>query len=120
MSYQSALEAAGAEVLDFDQFGSYQGDWLALVRVDGVLGVAEGSYGSCSGCDAFEGEFGWNDEDSDDYQERLADFGRGYLPAWTLSEIIERLERVVADEDWGDYAEMLAKVKEWQSVYDYE
>lgn len=38
MSYQLALEAAGCEVLDFVEFGCYQGEWLALIRKDGVLG----------------------------------------------------------------------------------
>lgn len=61
MSYQLALEAAGCEVLDFVEFGCYQGEWLALIRKDGVLGVCEGSYGSCSGCDSFEAEFGWDE-----------------------------------------------------------
>jgi len=30
-SYKESLEAAGAEVLAFESFGSYQGDWVALV-----------------------------------------------------------------------------------------
>lgn len=32
MSYENALKAAGAEILEFGQFGSYQGDWWAKVR----------------------------------------------------------------------------------------
>jgi hypothetical protein len=104
MSYQKALEAAGAEVLDFQEFGSYQGDWWARVRVDGKEGWVKGSYGSCSGCDAFAGEFDsmghYHGEeyaseyvsdvsDKDfapetcercaDLGRRLAEFGRGYL-----------------------------------------
>lgn len=58
MSYEEALQAAGAEVLEFEQFGSYQGDWWAKVRYKDELGWVQGSYGSCSGCDAFESEFG--------------------------------------------------------------
>lgn len=117
MSYQEALEATGAEVLEYEEFGSYQGEWLALVRVGGVLGVAEGSYGSCSGCDSFEAEFGWGDRDADDYQERLADFGNGYLPAWSLDEMISRLEYQIEQYSWGDYEEMLDKVKAWKEAY---
>lgn len=41
MSYQLALEAAGCEVLDFVEFGCYQGEWLALIRKDGVLGFVK-------------------------------------------------------------------------------
>ena len=101
MSYENALEAAGAEVELFKSFGSYQGEWWALVKYDGERGWVNGSYGSCSGCDAFEAEFGcYSDGERCDeheysydapasceaceaaataYKERLASFGRGYL-----------------------------------------
>lgn len=79
MSYAEALEAAGAVVIEFEEFGSYQGDWWAKVRYKGVEGWVCGSYGSCSGCDAFEAEFGWDARDRDDYKTRLAAFGAGYL-----------------------------------------
>lgn len=116
MSYESALKAAGVEVIEFVHFGSYQGDWLALIRDNGVIGVAEGCYGSCSYCDAFESEFGYDDE-GEDYQERLADFGRGYLPAYTLEEKIERIEPLAKEYDWGDYQEMLDQLLSWKSQY---
>lgn len=79
MSYEQAMQAAGAEVILFEEFGSYQGDWFALVSYEGKKGWVHGSYGSCSGCDAFQCEFDWRDEEKEDYQDRLAAFGRGYL-----------------------------------------
>lgn len=101
MAYQEALEAAGATVHVFKEFGSYQGEWWALVTcADGRKGWVNGSYGSCSGCDAFDAEFGYGDEwcsehawDNDeqratcaaciekqaDYNDRLKCFGAGYL-----------------------------------------
>ncbi len=45
MGYREALEAAGCEVHDFKEFGSYQGTWLAHVTHDGQTGFIEGSYG---------------------------------------------------------------------------
>lgn len=75
MSYESALEAAGAKVLAFETFGDYQGTWVAKVEYNGEVGYVEGSYGSCSGCDAFEGEFGYCDPSP----EALAAFGKAYL-----------------------------------------
>ena len=36
MSYEQALEAAGVEVIEYVEFGSYQGDWLCLIRDNGV------------------------------------------------------------------------------------
>lgn len=100
MSYQSAIEAAGATVHSFKEFGSYQGEWWALVTFEGRTGWVNGSYGSCSGCDSFQAEFDYSSEKCDDhkydfgatrtecaacdaklkdYNERLEAFGRGYL-----------------------------------------
>lgn len=110
MSYQEALEAAGAEIHQFEHFGSYQGDWYALVTYKGQKGWIAGSYGSCSGCDAFEAEFGWTEgsceehrwdsraqngcsacgEEKSKYRERLADFGRSYLDDLLTQEEAEK------------------------------
>lgn len=98
MSYEQAMEAAGAKVLAFEQFGSYQGDWWALVEFQDKRGFVHGYYGSCSGCDAFEGEFGYSNDpwcDQHSYRpdadckgcqeakakrdEKLAAFGKDYL-----------------------------------------
>ena len=93
MGYRSALEAAGAVVRDFKKFGSYSGDWWAFL---GNGKFIHGSYGSCSDCDAFEAEFDWDgascdlhyefqedcvdcQEAMDNYERRMADFGRSYL-----------------------------------------
>ena len=118
MSYEKAMEAAGAIVHDFEQFGSYQGDWWAKVTYNGETGWVQGSYGSCSGCDAFEGEFGWDDGHCEEhkydskgavgcaecekaealYQERLADFGRGYLDGIMSQE--KAIEDASENLDW--------------------
>lgn len=102
MSYREALEAAGAEVQEFESFGSYQGDWWARVVYKGREGWVHGGYGSCTGCDAFQSEF-WDPRDThrhgDQYisetspedwtpetcaicaemQTRLREFGERYL-----------------------------------------
>ena len=52
MSYELALEEAGAKVLEFQSFGSFQGEWWAKVEYNGEIGWVAGCYGSCSGCDA--------------------------------------------------------------------
>lgn len=63
MSYELAMEAAGAEVLAFQCFGSYQGDWWAKVSYQGQEFWIHGNYGSCSGCDAFQSEFDYGDDE---------------------------------------------------------
>ena len=97
MSYQEALEAAGARVEAFASFGSYQGDWVAKIGHDRYI---MGAYGSCSGCDAFEAEFGWGGDEEGDYQQRLADFGRTYLDGqpYTKDEAMSQL----INSDWID------------------
>lgn len=97
LSYEGALVAAGATVHAFQEFGSYQGEWWAKVTYNGETGWVSGSYGSCSGCDALQGQFGWGfgetEEWDSEYHERrpksaerlkeerdqFADFGRSYL-----------------------------------------
>ena len=109
MGYKTALEAAGAKIVAFESFGSYQGTWLAFVEYRGEKGIVEGAFGSCSYCDAFQREFDydsepetyngcfykngntWDDENKCTEQEyyvalakydnRLAKFGRSYLEA---------------------------------------
>jgi len=78
MGYESAMRAAGANVLAFRHFGSYQGEWWALVEFEGKKGFVSGWYGSCEMCDAFQMEFGYS-YDKPNYEERLAEFGRSYL-----------------------------------------
>lgn len=103
MSYQSALEAAGAEVHCFDYFGDYQGTWIAKVTYKGETGWIEGSYGSCSGCDAFEAEFDYSYNDKEnDYQTRLKLFGESYLTVITPQ-----------DQQTGYYERQVADASSW-------
>ncbi len=75
MSYDSALEAAGATVHAYKTIGDYQGDWYALVTFNGVTGFVSGSYGSCSYCDAYSNAC----DDEEKNANWKAEFGAGYL-----------------------------------------
>lgn len=109
MSYQTALTAAGAVVIDFMYAGSYQGTWGAAVEYQGKRGLVTGAFGSCTVCDAFQAEFdhcqygpdviSYNaetntytkdygdvvctkqeyDDQQTEYQQKLAAFGESYL-----------------------------------------
>lgn len=102
--YEKALSAAGATVLGFEQFGSYQGEWWSEVQFpNGERYFVNGCYGSCSGCDAFEAEFGWNAEDEPNYLHKLRDFGREYLTNCFTQE--QALAEASKNLDWDSGAQ---------------
>ena len=111
MSYQESLEAAGARVLDFAHFGDWQGSWMALVEYQGQRGWAQGFFGSCDHCDAFQAQFDWDSDFAcEDVQQRLAQFGRTYLDDLQTTEQV--LRQYVADADWdSDSANAAAWVR---------
>lgn len=140
MGYIGALEAAGAVVLADSHFGSYQGDWLALVDYKGKRGFVHGGYGSCSGCDAFEAEFGYSDNgcdehrynpqsecaeckaETDSYNARLAEFGRGYLECGDgevdLADYESTLANLSRNVEWDYEApQMVAWVEGLKDTY---
>lgn len=126
MSYASALEAAGAKVIDEHWSGDYQGTWIMLVVYNGKLGYVSGWYGSCSGCDSYEAEMSYsmpyehsydNEDDfrvaMEQWEMRLAEFGRGYLgedgsDLYTYDEILKEN----SDPRWDGDMENKEKV-EW-------
>jgi hypothetical protein len=113
MSYHEALTAAGAKILAFDKFGSYQGDWIAKVEYDGDVFWLRDYYGSCSGCDAFERDVGyrWN-EPEEIYAKRVAEFGRGYLePSERLT--YDEVHKIASEHTaWDSNAEEMVKFVE--------
>lgn len=141
MSYTQALEAAGAKVLAEGSFGSYQGDWIALVEYKGERGFVSGSYGSCSGCDAFEAEFGYSDDwcgehsynrvddceacadVRENYRIRLEDFGRKYMDDADGNAMLDDYDRMLssasANLSWDSEAEqMVAWVEGQKEAYE--
>ena len=128
MSYNTAMEAAGAKVHEFERFGSYQGDWVAKVEFEGKEGFVQGYYGSCSGCDAFEGEFGWsgshyhgdeyvysdNLEKFDpecnecvEFKTKLVEFGKEYLE--TIMTCDEAIKKASENIEWDMDAQEMVK-----------
>jgi hypothetical protein len=117
MSYEIALEAAGAKVVAIKDFGDYQGTWIAKLE-DGRY--VSGSFGSCPGCDAFEAEFGYHkgtcalhywkydNNCSDclsakvDYDKRLTNFGLSYLD--DAKSYVDMLKEVSLNLDWDSDA----------------
>lgn len=88
--YQWCLEQAGAKVLAFKTFGSYQGDWFAKVEYEGNVFWINDYYGSCSGCDAFESDMPrHHDWDKGYEKDKVIEFGKKYLAeAKTFEEVL--------------------------------
>lgn len=61
--YQVIAHYHGHELIYYNQYGSYQGEWL-LVTFDPISKeyyIWKGWYGSCSGCDSHQAEFSWTE-----------------------------------------------------------
>lgn len=133
MGYCEALEAAGAKVKEYWETGDWQGTWFALLDDNTVV---VGSYGSCSGCDAFQAEFDYSyqcnehrytypaladceacQEAEKEYNQKLADFGRSYLKAdaATLDELIAEYERMNGNGWYWDGPAILEQLKKWKT-----
>lgn len=102
-SYEGSLKMAGAEVHAFQEFGDYQGTWWAKVTYKGKTGWISGSYGSCSGCDAFQAEFDYGQG----HPSELAKFGEGYLDPIMTQE--EALKEASENLSWDHEAEEVVK-----------
>lgn len=61
-SYDQLVKSWGHEVIDQDEFGSYQGDLIYLLREGDRHGLLVLGYGSCSGCDELQSVEPWDDE----------------------------------------------------------
>ncbi len=126
--YQGCMELAGATVHLFKEFGSYQGDWWAKVSYGSLNGWVNGSYGSCSGCDAFQAEFGNSSHEHGDafvsiyelsehynkncekcleLKDRLVKFGKSYLSYIYSQEEAEK--EASKNIEWDSNAEEMLK-----------
>lgn len=130
--YHGCMQLAGATVHIFKEFGSYQGDWWAKVTYGPFIGWVRGSYGSCSGCDAFQSEFDCESHEHDgifvslyelskyydkncekcvDLKDRLIKFGEGCLSYIYTQEEAE--EAAAEHLEWDhDAEEMLKFIKD--------
>lgn len=111
--YARALKAAGFTVKDFAEFGSYQGDWFAFVEFDGKLGFIQDSYGSCGGCDEFEGSH------ADKTPASLKAFGEHYIDQ--ILSYDQALQYAKKHSEWDLEAKTMVEwVESHQYVMDFE
>ena len=81
--YSIVAEAKGHKVVFYQEFGSYQGEWLMVSRDKDNYYIWSGDFGSCSGCDSLQADLidGFSDTVS---QEAIDQFSSGYTPFATV------------------------------------
>lgn len=62
----------------FEQFGSYQGDFIVITKDDKNAYIYKDSYGSCSVCDSLEAFENYTDDDNFWTQEKCEEFAKNY------------------------------------------
>jgi hypothetical protein len=55
-------DALGGFLISYKEYGSYQGDYVAIIEKAQEWYIYKGHYGSCSGCDWFSGVGEYDDE----------------------------------------------------------
>jgi hypothetical protein len=124
--YEIIAWANSQETIYYHEFGSYQGEWLLVSKDDDNYFIYKGYYGSCSGCDPFQAEFGWNDVT----REKAEEFAKNYesfliVPIDTMQNVCQnnKLLEIIPGNIRDDYGEisleesskditMLVKIKE--------
>lgn len=114
ISHKEILQRQGLDIVAFETFGDYQGDYAAIVKKDGKIGFTVIGYGSCSGCDELEAlkdnydvSYYPFDEDeeplerSEEQQEELHKFHNA------LQEYADKLESNI---EYGSYEELKDKI----------
>lgn len=119
--HQDLFERQGFEILDWESFGSFQGDHAAIVKKDGKVGFIVVGYGSCSGCDALQAlepydmyepvhsEYDFEDEDDDNlYTEKLAQY-KEHLKKYQ-HDLQEYADELTSNVQYGTYEELKARI----------
>lgn len=110
IDHENILERQGFEILGWETFGDYSGDYAAIVKKDGRVGFTVIGYGSCGGCDDLEalidnyGVYSSGDDEEDsssEFQNDLHEYHKA------LQEYADQLEKEV---HYGSYEELKARI----------
>ena len=108
-TYEEAFKRLGYKILTWETFGSWQGDYAAILEKDGKLGFVVIGYGSCSGCDSLQA-VGWF------FYSYLEE---NYNKVLELDKDLRRLLHEIEKEIvWGTPSELVRKIlvgNKWSS-----
>ncbi len=108
MDYEGVLRLAGAKVLCYKRFGSWQGDWLAKVQYDSKTFWVHGYYGSCTQCDAVDAIEAYSKDKRTDFKE----LGQDYLD--DPRDWKQLMRQAIEDSEWDSHSgAMVDFLKEW-------
>lgn len=95
--YREMLKAEEVEILAWETFGEYQGDYAVVVKRNELLGFLVIGYGSCSGCDALEGC-----ETQEEYDALMLSVLSNI--SWGGPDFIRsKITNLIEDNDWYRY-----------------
>lgn len=73
----------GGFLISYNEYGSYQGDYVAVIEKNNTIYIYKGSYGSCSGCDWLQDRMELTDKDVKEYlaeESPFIEFSRSQMP----------------------------------------
>ncbi len=104
-TYEDVLKAVGFEVLAYEEFGSYSGEWAAVVKKpddNGIYAIAS-DYGSCSVCDLLQ---------------KYASLGKTFRELYDDLDIIPlSFADAIAQSKWSNAAKVDAWLKKKRDEY---
>lgn len=96
--YKLGLERLGYEIIAWEDFGCYQGDYAAIVKSGNNIGFVVIGYGSCSGCDALQAcDWPWWNDGSEETKKRFEEVDQ------EIRSLFEGIERSIV---WGSPSEL--------------
>jgi hypothetical protein len=95
------LLAKGLEMklLFYEEYGSYSGDYIAILESDDTVEIYKGNYGSCSGCDWLEAERDWETNSVSD--EKIKEYCSDEKPFLSVDK--SKLDTLINSEDMSVY-----------------
>lgn len=123
--YADCLRLAGAEILAYETFGSYQGDWIAKVRYSGQVYWIRGYYGSCTHCDGLKAELNFDYhycENDSVFRDELSEYMENVEFCEECAKVLTKariLGESYLENDNFSYQELLKKFEE-DSEWDYD
>ncbi len=111
----------GKPCIVYIEFGSYQGDYIAVLNGGSNIELFKGSYGSCSGCDWLEDRKDWSTGEVSDSEARsyvetehpFAEIPKDTLMSCTLEAFLEMLPANTRKDIWDfDGSKLLEDIKQ--------